>query len=247
MTSALLDQAAELRELARRRESGPAALPQRRTGSILVCGGKGGVGTTTLAVNIAAALSKTHVVRLSSVAPTDFLRDGPVSNGYEEDEGVRSERKLGEIQDNAHWRPDHPLKNPGINTPGIFGSDEPGFIIADGGNSINPQWRRLALAAELAIVVTTAEPASILGAYGVIKELAAAKVEKIKTFVNQIERPHQAEEVHERLRRTARRMLGIDLEPAGYAFYDTRVRAAAAEWPLRVPPLRMEMSGTWRK
>ena len=102
-------------------------------------------------------------------------------------------------------------------------------------------------AAESAIVVTTAEEASILSAYGIIKELAAAKVANIKIFVERAKTPHQAAEVHGRLRRTARRMLGIDLELAGYALFDARVRSAAAKWPPQVPPLRTEMSGTWRK
>jgi flagellar biosynthesis protein FlhG len=224
------DQANELRELMRHIDAAHDVRRGRRRGMIFVTGGKGGVGTTTLAVNLAAAFAQAqHRTLLVEATPSG----GQLAMLCGQDDSADRKilpaqlkiltptEKNQEDADNTPMR-DHPFWD----RLDCFDCTSE-IIVVDGGSRVCRSWRRLAAAAESAVVVATADPASSLGAYETIKELAAAKVNTIYIAVNQIAPSDSAEAIHERLARTSRRMLGVLLESAGRVPFDARFNSAA--------------------
>jgi flagellar biosynthesis protein FlhG len=243
------DQAQALRGLMQRFHSNHAE-PAARSGAgrataIAVTSGKGGVGKTNIALNLAIALARLD----AAVCVIDAnLGLGNIDllcglNGY---------WNLAHVVSGARNLRDVILSGPeGIEViPGASGLTEAAdwspaaeadvfrqledyeetrdYLIIDAAVGIHHSVRAFLHACDQALIVTTPEPTSVADAYSTIKALCGAKIPSIDVIVNQCDSTQQARVVAERIHETARMFLHVDVGFAGFVPKDPNVAAAVA-------------------
>ena len=239
------DQAEVLRELIERQVSRSVETvtkPGRSTGVVAVTSGKGGVGKSTLAVNLGLAIAEqqTSVCLLDANLGLGNLDLLCGLNGY---------WNLSHVITGARSLRDVILRGPaGVQlVPGASGLIDVAdcseaaqreilsqmeelekthdFLIVDTGTGIHRPVRTFVEAADVALIVTTPEPTSIADAYATIKAFSSAQhAVRLQLLVNQAESSQQARLVCTRLQQTTRIFLRGDVEYAGYIPYDPNVR-----------------------
>ncbi|MCG0278134.1 MAG: MinD/ParA family protein [Thermanaeromonas sp.] len=237
-----MDQAARLRELVAERREGVGRV-------IAVASGKGGVGKTSIAVNLSLALAKKHqqVMLLDAdlgMANVDILF-GLVPR-WDLTQVIKGERQLKEI---IMPGPEGVLLIPGGS--GVreladlsleqqesllqslrevtSGMD---FLLVDTSAGISRQVLTFVAAAGEGIVVTTPEPTALTDAYGLIKGLSRLKV-KLHLVVNRAVNLREGREAAERLQAVAERFLSFKLSFLGVIPEDKAVSLAVrAQKPL---------------
>jgi flagellar biosynthesis protein FlhG len=230
----MIDQANELRRLVQQHGSSPADAADAGPSIIAVTGGKGGVGTTTVAIRLAAALARgSDRVLLVDADPdrSDVAALCGLAAGHDPVEPAAARSPLDEALVRG---PDGILVLPGATRPAMR---EPAIdcfharwmdvlrnartpfdlVVVDTGNGTSRSVRKLWEAAELVLLVTTPELPSVLDAYASIKTLARRDAPPpIHTLVNRVDEPAVAYDVHGRLARAVWRFLGFHLDSAGY-------------------------------
>ena len=244
------DQANDLRRLVRQAISNGNNASAGRPKLIVVSGGKGGVGTTTVAVNLAVALvqrgsrtvladADTHgpdarilcrLDELYSVADVlsarrtvrESLQPGP--GGLQVLPGAWAEGDISECSPHAQERLIGQLLDLG---------NRADCVVVDAGNGSNRLMKRLWQAADLVLLVTTSELASVMDSYASIKVLAAGDDSiRIQPLVNMTSAAVEMDEVFGRLNRACLRFLGIHLDDPDSLPSDPRVALAGkAEKP----------------
>lgn len=223
------DQANRLRELVRR-----ASIPRTvasRTRLIVVSGGKGGVGTTTVAANLAIALAQAG----RAVALVDADADGGcIAAMCRIEERATIVDVLSGRTTLADALVDCP---PGVAVlAGAWGVDltatcspaaverftaqlqdldpRASLAVIDAGNGTHSLARQLWQAADQVLLVTGPELVSVLSSYAVIKTLSGGdSARRISTLVNRSPSQSAAAEVHSRLEQACLRFLGLRLGP----------------------------------
>ena len=226
------DQADELRQLVRKRVT--AGTPQGpHVPLIAVSGGKGGVGTTTIAANLAIALARQgrravfvdadldhgghamlsqHPERGSVIdvlagrrTVHEVLERGP--SGIQMLSGAWASGEMSDCSATSQQRFVGELKNL---TPHAE------VVVIDVGSSRNHFVRRFWQAANVVLVVTAPESVSIMESYAAIKVLLAGDASvPIHTLVNLASDPRAAEEAHARIAAACRRFLGVRATASG--------------------------------
>ena len=244
------DQANDLRRLVRQAISTRNVASAARPKLIVVSGGKGGVGTTTVAVNLAIAL----VQRGSRTVLVDAETHGSDARILcQLDElytvaDVLSARRT--VRESLQPGPGGLQVLPGAWTEGDFSECPPqsqerligqlldlgnraDCVVVDAGNGPNRLIKRLWQAADLVLLVTTSELASVMDAYASIKVLAAGDDStRIQPVVNVTSSPDEVDDVFGRLNRACLRFLGIHLNAADWLPADPQVALAGkAEKP----------------
>lgn len=220
------DQARALRSLIERRDAG--VLPSAAAcHSIAITSGKGGVGKSVLALNLAVALAQ----REQRVA----LLDGSWGLGNLELLcGLNGYWNLSHILTGARTLEDIVLDGPaGVHlVPGASGLTDLGdcppdvqqsllqqlhqfeaehdYLIIDTGSGVHPLVRPLASAADSVFVVTTPEPTSIAEAYATIKALHDPHGAELSLVMNRCD-AERASRIGERIEQTARSFLHAPL------------------------------------
>ncbi len=244
------DQATDLRQLARdaahiRDEESSFGGSRNRPRLAVITSGKGGVGTTTIAVNLAVAMARGGR-QIILVDADPHGGDVALLCGLEERhtlaDVLAGRRTAAEVF--------QPAAGPIQVIPGVWGlqrlSDFPpaaigrllgqlqrfqtpaDLIIVDAGNHPHAIARRFCRAADLILAVTTPQKSSILDTYTSIKTIAEDETPgPIHALVNQATGPEVAAEVQGRLAHACRRFLGISLQDAGHVPADPRVAASA--------------------
>jgi len=228
----VLDQATELRRLVR--EAAPAVFGRgcARPRLVAVAGGAGGIGTTTLAVNLAVALAQAGrrtILADASLAGRDAAalcgldcRRGAIDRPIGESKladliqpGPGGLRILAKSEVNeTPWR-SFPIENCLLDHLATL-SSMADWVVVDAGNSPGQQSRRLWRAADALLLVATPEPSSIMNAYAAVKALAPQETPPELFSVISRAPAAAAEEIHARLAQACRRFLGIRLRHAGY-------------------------------
>lgn len=242
----MIDQAAQLRSLARQRRS---------AGVIAITSGKGGVGKSNVAVNLAIKLAAAgkEVVLLDAdlgLANADVLCN--VDLTYNLSHVIARKKELREVM----------VKGPGgfhliggasglarmadltdfdrqrlIQSLGEL-EHQADIILIDTGAGISANVLAFTRAADHVLVVTTPEPTAITDAYAVIKVLTRrgdgpdGPERQIGLLVNQVCSVAEARAVHERIAKVARQFLDVRVLDAGYIVRDDQVPASVRR---RVP------------
>ena len=222
--------------------SGRMAGPRAR--SIVLTSGKGGVGTSNLALNLAIALGGqgervvlvdadlglANIDLLCGLAPPSDLGDvlaggrplaeavvaGPA--GIRIIPGAHGSRTLVEALGDA----------PGRLLEGLAGlEEEADFLIVDAGSGLGPAIATLAAAADEVAVVTTPEPTSVADAHAAIRRLQRlAGSPALGAVVSQARSAAEAVEVLGRLSASSRQFFGAVVEGLGFVRSDPHVPLA---------------------
>lgn len=212
-------------------EARAAAGPASRL--IVLSGAKGGVGTTTLAVNLAAAMAR-HGIR-TLLVDLDLLRgDVATMCGLEERANLADVLTANKPLDEAvQLGPGGMRVLPGCWAPGeqhLFRQElhdrlvrklktygrMAECVVVDAGNGPTQISRSFWREAHRAVIVTTPDSVALMDAYATIKALIDSRNRPtVQLVVNQAASEVQAMEVHQRLAASCRRFLGLNVEWAG--------------------------------
>jgi flagellar biosynthesis protein FlhG len=215
-----------------------------RTRSLVLTSGKGGVGTSNLALNLAIALGElgrrvvlvdadlglANIDLLCGLAPASDLGDvlaggrpladaivrGP--GGIRIAPGAHGMRTLVEVLGDAPTRLVAELAEL---------EEEADFLLVDAGSGLGPSIATLAAAADDLVLVTTPEPTSVADAHAAInrfRRLAARP--RLLAVVNQANSAAEAGDVLVRLSASSRQFLGTLVTGLGHVRSDSHVPLA---------------------
>lgn len=248
-----MDQAARLRELARARD---LAVDEAQDGAriLAVTSGKGGVGKTTISVNLALCLAaqgiRTAVVDADlGLSGVDVLMG--LTPRYHLGHVLEGSRSLSEVAlespegvlvvaGGPGWRELADASNTdlsrlvgGLRTlPG-----QPQVIVLDTSPGISRNVSAFAAMAHLALVVTTPDPTSLADAYACIKVLSQDRPDRpLRLLPNQVLSRQECERLTERLGSVTDRFLGLRVPALGFVPQDSAVGRALQ---LRKPLVRI--------
>lgn len=244
------DQADGLRRLVRERSGNvvnavatatrPTVAPPSTAHALLLTSGKGGVGTSNLALNLAIALGElgervvlvdadlglANIDLLCGLTPSHDLGDvlcgdAPLSAALVEGPGgitlvpgAHGIRTLIDLLQDAPAR-----------LAAEFAGLERGadFLIIDAGSGLGPAVATLAAAADEVVVVTTPEPTSVADAHAAIGRLRKLRAVRLRAVVNQARSAAEAHDVLDRLAAGSRQFLGVSVVPLGHVRFDASV------------------------
>jgi flagellar biosynthesis protein FlhG len=238
-----MDQATDLRALVRQVETTHAP-PATRPRRILVFGGKGGVGTTTIAVNLAVALAhQGQSCLLCDAGGGDVAMQLRLEPRYTLADVLAGTRTLAQVlqsgpaglrivpskRDFDRW---HETTAPSWNRllaqlPTL--APRPEVVVIDAGSRPDPLARQLWEAVDRVLLATSVETAAIMNAYASIKLLTdPSRAASIALVVNGSARKSMAEDAEQRLAHACRRFLGMTLRGVGHIPEDSAVPQSAA-------------------
>ncbi len=252
----MTDQARVLRGLVEKHAADVTTVARRgplRARTIAVTSGKGGVGKSNIALNMAIALRQTgaEVCILDADIGLGNIDVLCRENGYwnlshvvsgvrtlaevclSGPAGVRIIPGAGGLIDVADC-PDHVQKK--ILSQLVELEQAHDYLIIDTGSGIDRGVRRFLAPADVVLVVTTPEPTSIADSYATIKALSSSMdIPILEVVVNQAHSREEATRILDRLRETARTFLDTEVGAGGFVPYD----AAVPEAVLRQTPFLM--------
>lgn len=247
------DQASRLRDLLEERAEAEAQSKKlgelsfglkENTRVIAITSGKGGVGKTNLAVNLAVALQlagkKVMVVdadigmanvnilmgSATNRSLIDLLNDGVQledvivdgAAGVKYISGVAGVEAALNLNRTEQRRLHRKLGRC---------SEMAEIIIVDTGAGLNRNVIEFVLAVEEVLLITTPEPTALADAYAVIKAYSTyTERRNIKLVVNRIRDEETCDEVAEKINQTTKKFLGLTVDCLGYIYEDKAVLEA---------------------
>ncbi len=249
------DQAEKLREIMRQRKNSKNGSPELngiknngKTRTIAVSSGKGGVGKTNIAINLAlsyAQLGKKVVVMDADLGLANvnvMLGIIPKYNLYHV---IRKQKRMRDIiQDTSYGiqivagasgfskiaNLSEEERNSFVDElQDLFAAD---ILIIDTGAGVSNNVLSFIAAADDVIIVTTPEPTAITDAYGIIK-IIATEIENLdlglKLVVNRVKSVTEAKKVAERVINIAGQFLNLRVDYLGFVYDDELVHNAVVK------------------
>ncbi len=234
------DQAARLRELV----GGASA---RRAATVAITSGKGGVGKTNLAVNLAICLASRGL--RTTLLDADFgLANADVLLN------VQARLNLSHVLSGQCEMGEVLVEAPGgfLLVPGASGlarmanlstfeqhrllallseiDRSTDVLVIDCGAGISRNVTGMAAVADLCLVTATPEPTAMADAYGMVKVLSGeSAAPALGLVVNQCSSKYEAAQTYERVSRVAARFLDLALRDFGYILSDEHVGLAVRQ------------------
>jgi flagellar biosynthesis protein FlhG len=237
------DQATDLRELVRRSASVHAP-NARETRRIIVFGAKGGVGTTTIAMNLAVALAQHGRQALVwDMAGGDAALQCHLEPRHSLEDVLAGKRTLAEVlclgpggvrilptpRELTGWHATAEETWNRLATEVPFVMPAPELVVVDVGSRPDALARQLWRTADRVVLVTTVEAPAIMNAYASVKLLAdSAEPPSLALVVNRAPGDLAAEEAQQRLAMACRRFLGLPVRSVGIVPEDAAVPRCAA-------------------
>jgi flagellar biosynthesis protein FlhG len=248
--TAVIDQATQLRSLMRDQRGiepivgRPGTSAAHRASVIAITSGKGGVGKTNIAVNLAIKLASAgkRVVLLDAdlglanadvicnidlpanlshvIARRKELSDVLVKapGGFSLIGGASGLARMADLSDADRQRL--------VDAMGELEKNAD-VILIDTGAGISPNVLAFTRAADEVLVITTPEPTAITDAYAVVKVISRDNAERrVSLLVNQVRNAGEARIVHDRIAKVARQFLSMRIYDAGFIPADEQVSAA---------------------
>lgn len=230
------DQARELRALVARRAERTSS-SEIRCRTLAIASGKGGVGKSVIALNLAVALSR----RGDSVCLLDAGRSAGQlellcgQSGYWNlSHVVAGSRHLGDILlsgpsgvrilPGAECLVHDASPNANIADQLIELERNHDWLIVDTSSGQAELASPFVRQADCVMIVTTPEPTAIAETYVALKTMAAVDDRSVMVLVNQAESAEQAVEIQRRLRQTTRTFLRTVFDQVGFVPNDRTVR-----------------------
>ena len=238
------DQADKLREMAwslRQQIETEIMTSSKTTRVIVIASGKGGVGKSTLAINLSLHLCKMgykvalmdadlgmanidimlglipeynlyDIIR-SKKTIQDIIINGP--HGLNIIPGGSGIQELADLQERE-------LKHIIYEMGKLDGDFD--FLIVDTGAGISSNVLNFLLAGDEVIIVTTSEPTSLTDAYGTVKSVHRSGFKgRIFLVVNRVSREAEGLAVAHKFQLVAKRFLQLDIEVLGHIVQDSQV------------------------
>lgn len=214
---------------------------------ISVTSGKGGVGKTNIAANLAYLLSRKNQKTMildadAGLANIDVILG--INSPYNLFHVLNGERLLAEtlvegpggikILPSASGIPEMTDLSRGQKLTLIDElnslNDSLDFILIDTGAGISSNVMYFNMAAKEIIVVTSPEPTALTDAYALIKVLYQRHAKRrFRLIVNMVRRPSEAKEVYDRLSHATDQFLNLTIEYLGYVLLDEKVKQAVLQ------------------
>lgn len=243
-----MDQAETLLKLMKKKgEEGDSPYsPSKGPRMITVCSGKGGVGKTNLATNLAIGMVRMgqEVVVMDAdlgLANVNIMLGiMPKYNIYN---FLNGEKSLAEVMVETEQGIKVIAGASGFTQLADLGSEEKKNIVrdiealsgtdivfVDTGAGISDNVLSFVLASHECIVVTTPEPTAITDAYGIIKSIAGKKGDVlIRLLVNRVQSEIEGTKVAERIVSISNQFLNVKVENLGFVFEDPSVSKAVLQ------------------
>lgn len=218
--------------------------PARTCRTIAVAGGKGGVGKSTVAVNLGVALAGldrrvilldadmglANVDVLLGLSPArhighlldgecglqELLLDAP--GGLKVVPGGSGARRLAQLKNGEHAAIIRAFDD--LPVP-------PEYLLVDTAAGLTDNVTLFAAAANEVILVVCDEPASLTDAYGLAKVLNRDfGVRRLRMLANLVRNEAEARQLHQKLTRVSDRFLDVAIDYCGWIPHDERLRQA---------------------
>jgi len=238
------DQADILRHLVAGALRGPGPAAPNAPPLIAVSGAKGGVGATTVALNLAIALADQQQRVL--LADVDFCRADVALYC-----GLHARQTTSDVLSGRCEVHETLINGPGgiRIAPGAWAAptsmaarpaaqrrlidqlrgfhEQADFVLLDLGCDTSEAAQRYWQAADCVLLVTTGDSVAVMDAYAAVKVAGANCVDpRIIVVVNQLQAEQDAADVHWRIDRSCRRFLGFDVAHGGGVPFDRNVPEA---------------------
>jgi flagellar biosynthesis protein FlhG len=232
------DQASTLRNLIQRHSTEEPVSAGERARVIAFTSGKGGVGKSNLALNVAVAMAQSGV-------RVCLLDANPGSSNIDVLCGLNSYWNFGHVLTGAKSLGEVILKGPaGINivaaasrllepsaSPELaeqIAVLETGYdvLVVDAGTGSTETARQFAAVADVTFLVTTPEPTAIADAYATLKAWQGSVSTMPEVIVNRAESAAQAKQILDRFTQTAATFLRLEIPPGRFVAEDATITNA---------------------
>ncbi len=243
-----MDQAANLRKLTEGNTSLKLVPNQARTMTkiIAIASGKGGVGKSTLSVNLAIAIAKAghkvlifdgdlglaNINVLLGIIPKYNLYHVVKGHKSLKDIIIQTQDGVDIIAGASGYSQLANLNDAQRNNliKGFADLENYDYMIIDTGAGISSNVIGLVMPADEVIVVTTPEPTAITDSYGLIKSIVSQTKEKnLKIMVNRVRSAIEGKKVADRVIDISSQFLEVQVENLGFIFQDEEVERSIRE------------------